>query len=892
MVITKKIDYRKRKKRETFFGIPYLPLIIFLALIIVLLALPSTQMQKSNSVDFGNFKSSITGHVVVSNISLSEIFYNPNEALEGNLKLKFGYGDKIPPDTNVTFVLSSIKCKNYYVCEDGRFIVWERYNSSSGQCEEVSDWFEGPWEECGESYSIYNCTENNKICCSGNGIGYFYDNLDCTGNQECWEECKRTSKKTLIQTIALSTTPWKGNYSEGIFNNIDGPNPIGSGYGFGGCGDVGPSPEGQGGGFVTYAVPIVKPDLVVSNVYIFEVGGSRAFPTLYATVSNQAGGDSGSFSVVACIIEEAPNQPLTGDAIIQPQVPDNCFDPVSVLELPAYQAYIVNFGSQDVVGKTIEVTADYFEDVTESNENNNKKQETFEEEPSVQECYDSDVNQQYPDGKNYYEKGTCTYNAGGMSIAVDDECTGLMNVLKEYYCNAENECEPIFQNCNDLNNKICLTGICVSEVQPKKKPDLIVYSVKRQDPGIEIIMKNIGQGTTAGPRSFSVKVTYRGDVEWMDEIIINNPGEGYGPNAQIPLYVFDPNLIGKSVTVEVFVDSGNHIEEENENNNEKEVWLSPYSCDNWLNKYIVSLSSLGVSSLEYEGGYNLKAELNYNGVNLDSYSTTFIVEKERTRKACSGDDCISVSCEPDDPCIDTCSNDDDCEDPNACEEFWRYRDLSKCENGIKKIECFDDSNCGTIDNKPTACVLVGDLYIKEESCCSSNWQCSEWSVCYEFDGDMIQSVVCEDLEACDIDYISYTQLRDCCEEEWSCKWSSCINGEQEKICKEVNNCDTEFTKPDEETRACVGIQIAWWVWLIVGVVLVAIALIVFVGTKFKKPKKSKLVETKTEITKPKIYPGLTIYINKAIEKGMSKQVIKTKLLKKGWPADIVNEALK
>ncbi len=865
MVISRKVDYRKRKKRESFFGIPAIPLIIFLVLVAsLILVLPI------RDIDFG-----ITG-TVIDTISLTQTKYTPNDLLNGNLKINFKIGDRIPYNTNVTFEFSSIKCKDYYVCEDGFLVAWEKYDTTSGKCEEVNGWINGPWDECGETYSEYDCENYDKECyAASQGLGNFYENLVCDAGKECWDGSKITTKKILIDTITLSTTPWKGNYTQGPFKNMDGYDPPGSGYGFGACeGEQAQpvQPESMGNligiqtGYVVGSQPVTQPDLTVEDIFILDVARSNF---LYTRIAN-LGGDSGSFTIVACWVEEVPSQPeqgITGN-VVGISIPSNCFYS-TVLSLESNQRLTLNLGQQNVAGKTVKVIVDYFNEVSESNENNNQMQRTFAE-PSV-ECSDSDG------GIIYDTRGTCTDRNGPHT----DECL-TSTLLKEWSC-SNDICVGTKHECSFK----CLNGACVEEVQvqPADLPDLIVTDIKRHNSGIIVYMKNIGTGSTFGPRSFYVKVTYR-NLQWTNEYQIQN--SGFAPGATFSLHVFNKDITGKAVDVVAFVDSSplpnGVVDESNEKNNELSIWLSPYSCENWQNKYIISLSDLGIKAPQYDGAYEFKISLIYEGVTLTSSSDSFEVETEQYHRVCLDQQCVAVTGVG----VDQCNTNSDCE--TACNENWQFVDLTECIDGIKQIECYDSANCGTTHNLPPGCMLVGDKYIKEESCCESQWDCSDWSVCYEYQGSMIQSMVCEDIYGCDPNKMSYTQLRDCCIEEWDCKWGPCIMGEQEKICKEINNCDTEFTKPESEIRSCQGLNIAWWVWIVLGVVFVAIILVILIGTKRLpglKRKPSPGVEQPQP--QPKKYSGVIKYIKKAREAGLTTQEIKKKLVDKGWPPKIVDD---
>ncbi|UZE93947.1 MAG: hypothetical protein IB618_04295 [Candidatus Pacearchaeota archaeon] len=820
MVISKKIDHRKRKKRENFFGIPFLPLAFLLLLLIVLFLLPPIKLQTSGIMP------SITGKVV-DDIYLEETTYRPDRPLEGGLNLRFYWGDLIPQETNVTFDITSIKCKHFYVCgSDGGLIGWEVYNFTSGKCENVSVWVYGPWDECGEDkyytypniFSNINCAGLGGACCkSGEGLGYFYPNLDCN-TKECWDECKITKKKTLIESIALSTTPWKGNHTSGIFNNVNGSNPpVNSGWGFGACPSIAPAPNYTYP--VTYAINptgyIVQqpspplPDLTVLDIYTSEYAPQppqlslyaiqQPSPTkrLYTKIKNLGGPigskkvKAGAFTVVGCWYDYTSPTPLGRAG----PIPSNCFFIKRINNMAQNQEMILDMGSWNIQGKAVQVIVDYYKEIDEKNEYNNEMIKYF---PGV--------------------------------------------------------------------------------VPPK--PDLVVLDIQKKQyesvEGTKITMKNIGPGSVL-VKSFWVKITYYiGAERWENEYQIQNPG--IAPNTVFTLDVRDKDITGKAVNATAFVDSRYNVDELDENNNGLTKWLLPYSCENWNNVYVIPLDDIGLKTPDYEGTYILDISLVYGDVTMYSSSVLFeVAEKEPTHNVCQNQKCVEVTGAG----TDQCQTNADCK--TTCNENWQYGVWSDCIGGQKRRECYDANNCNTTYSKPSNCMLFAGKYYQTESCCVSEWQCDEWSVCYDYQGENVQSMTCEDLNKCSPQNYTYLQLRDCCIEEWDCEWSSCIDGRQELLCEDLNNCGTEFTKPSE-TKDCEERAIAWWVWFIIILVLVVVILAVLIGTKrlpwFKK--------------KPKVrkYPQLDEYIRKATERGMSKAEIKTKLIETGWPEDAVSEALK
>ncbi len=98
----------------------------------------------------------------------------------------------------------------------------------------------------------------------------------------------------------------------------------------------------------------------------------------------------------------------------------------------------------------------------------------------------------------------------------------------------------------------------------------------------------------------------------------------------------------------------------------------------------------------------------------------------------------------------------------------------------------------------------------------------------------------------------------------------------------------EKIAPSEEkplSKPSILKSVAWWIWLIIGIVIVGV-IGFFVVRKFLPGKD----EEKIEIQKK--YPALVAYINKAKNSGMLKEQLSEKLDKKKWPADVIDKAVK
>jgi len=99
---------------------------------------------------------------------------------------------------------------------------------------------------------------------------------------------------------------------------------------------------------------------------------------------------------------------------------------------------------------------------------------------------------------------------------------------------------------------------------------------------------------------------------------------------------------------------------------------------------------------------------------------------------------------------------------------------------------------------------VPEIYLKEihESTCVENWECDDWSKCYE---EGIQIRVCTDSNNCGTIKEKPSTIKDCvynCIEDWDCSdWSECENGEQTRDCEDMNDCGTTEDKPHEH-RTC------------------------------------------------------------------------------------------
>ncbi len=794
----------KKTKRENFFGIPFLPLAIFLLLIIVLFILPPAGLKTS----------SLTGKVT-SNIDLIKTEYNPNENLEGEVDIKFFWGDFIPATTNVEFI-----------------ILGEGYNSDL--------------------------------------------------------------IVQLPQAIALSSTPWKGNFTYGEFNNMHGPSPTGFGYGFGACSQLIPVPNVTYP--VTYAIsgyamqqqqPVpLTPDLTVVDIYtsgvIPPVPAYPAITTmamqsqspvqsterLYTKIKNLGGpvGSSevraGTFTVVGCWYDYNSPTPTPLGAYI----PSNCFFIKPISQIGYNQEIILDMGNWNVEGKTVQVIVDFYNEVFESNELNNEMIKSFGGTPPPQ-CID-------PDGLDYFTKGTCTDANGGNT----DYCSpDAENLLIEYHCPFVTP-SPLCMPTQYICPNGCENGACIEQgPSPTCKDTDGGKNYGLKGTCIDVDGSYVDYCLEAGGEENLAEYYCTGNdlIVWDSECsdcsepycaYIGSRGEGW--------YAKCPKG-EKLIKYECYVKGDKFKPVCMYEGSKSEGWYTPdvceresfdcyygcldgsckisnYSCKNWNNIYKINISNLNIKAPEERGTYDFIVALTYEGLTLYSYNVSFNVTSHR---ACQNQQCVYLPGAGN----DQCQTNSDCQTAGggggggggggSCNENWQYGPWSECIDDKKQRECYDVRNCGTTFAKPSYCLPLGDEYYQTESCipgCQENWHCTEWSYCDE--QTLEQSAICEDLNKCNPQNFTYMQLRGCCIEEWDCEWSSCIGGVQEKICEDVNYCGTEFTKPAPETRDCAGFP--WWAYVVIVLVLVIVILTILYATKawpFKKrPIEGMAEEEKAE----------------------------------------------
>jgi len=121
------------------------------------------------------------------------------------------------------------------------------------------------------------------------------------------------------------------------------------------------------------------------------------------------------------------------------------------------------------------------------------------------------------------------------------------------------------------------------------------------------------------------------------------------------------------------------------------------------------------------------------------------------------------------------------------------------ENCTNSVDCSCPS--GQICDAGTCTTPLGPLI--PPTLCEENWTCTEWSSCV----NETQTRTCTDLNECETNNSKPSVIQDCfipveCEENWSCTdWSTCVNKSQTRTCTDSNNCGTQKSKPDE-TQKC------------------------------------------------------------------------------------------
>jgi hypothetical protein len=126
--------------------------------------------------------------------------------------------------------------------------------------------------------------------------------------------------------------------------------------------------------------------------------------------------------------------------------------------------------------------------------------------------------------------------------------------------------------------------------------------------------------------------------------------------------------------------------------------------------------------------------------------------------------------------------------------------------------------------------------------CSTNWTCSSWSTCT----NLLQNRTCVDSNNCNTTSGRPALSQACtpqgvigsCSPNWNCtEWtpSTCSSKEnQTRICTDLNNCNTQVTKPEEEQTCANPTGYLKWILIGLGVIIVVVIIILVISMMKKK----------------------------------------------------------
>lgn len=79
--------------------------------------------------------------------------------------------------------------------------------------------------------------------------------------------------------------------------------------------------------------------------------------------------------------------------------------------------------------------------------------------------------------------------------------------------------------------------------------------------------------------------------------------------------------------------------------------------------------------------------------------------------------------------------------------------------------------------------------------CNPLWICGNWEECE----NTIQKRQCSDTNNCEIPINLPDFTKNCafCQEDWKCEWSICQNGYTIPACIDLDNCNTDYSKPEQ-----------------------------------------------------------------------------------------------
>ncbi|MCS7134610.1 MAG: hypothetical protein NZ889_02010 [Candidatus Pacearchaeota archaeon] len=224
------------------------------------------------------------------------------------------------------------------------------------------------------------------------------------------------------------------------------------------------------------------------------------------------------------------------------------------------------------------------------------------------------------------------------------------------------------------------------------------------------------------------------------------------------------------------------------------------NCSNWNNRYEIPLQNLGLQRTPRKGAYYfLTVNIEYNNTFIipeDSLKVGFYVLEQATHKKCVNNRCVVVAGEGEDECY----SDIEC---RSCIPNWTIV-WGPCINGIQYGNVTDLNRCFPSRMINRTCQIAFE----------SVWEC-EWQRC----SGEVQEKICLCVANCDQRNTSYVaERRRCCIEKWICSnWSNCENNYQTRTCRDLNNCNTTFYKPDTKKRCEKTSAIFLWLLLVIAV---------------------------------------------------------------------------
>ena len=120
-----KLHYNSKEKKEKIF----LALFLVFAIIAIMVLF---RAEPPRDLNYGFMGASILSS------TLEEKVLDPNEFLDGSIKLQLEEDDVLPAQTIITYkiiVEDAVKCSEKYVCPNGKTVSWHKWNEETKECE-------------------------------------------------------------------------------------------------------------------------------------------------------------------------------------------------------------------------------------------------------------------------------------------------------------------------------------------------------------------------------------------------------------------------------------------------------------------------------------------------------------------------------------------------------------------------------------------------------------------------------------------------------------------------------------------------------------------------------------------------------------------------------------